>query len=207
MSLNNIISSQHLLINEYFLSVQGEGINTGRLALFIRFGQCNLVCSFCDSKKALKNYKSYSLADIEKILIKYRSKTKWIILTGGEPLLHDLSLLIKKVKHYKYKIAMETNGTIYQSWLNNIDWITVSPKSGSKINNKVIKKASELKFVIVKPEDIKFAEKFMPFEPSFLMPVNNDRKVVRMIIKYLETSKYKDYFRLGIQMHKSYKIK
>ncbi len=194
-------------INEFFLSVQGEGINSGKLALFLRFGKCNLSCSFCDTKNSLKIYFPFSLEKINLILKHYQGHTNFLILTGGEPLLYDISLLIPIIKKYKYKIAVETNGTLYQDWLKNVDWVTVSPKSKSRVHKKVLALASELKFTITKKQDLFFAEKFMPFTPSYLMPVNNSIKMAKLIMEYLKKSKYKSYFQLGIQLHKVYHFK
>ena len=202
MALNNIFP-----VNEFFLSVQGEGINSGKLALFLRFGRCNLSCSFCDSKNSLKIYYPFSLDKINLILKHYRGYTNFLILTGGEPLLYDLSSLIPIIKKYKYKIAVETNGILYQNWLKNVDWVTVSPKSKSRVHKKVLALASELKFIITKNSDLFYAEKFMPYTPSFLMPVNNNLKIAKLIVDYLKKSKYKKYFQLGIQLHKVYHFK
>ena len=194
-------------INEYFLSVQGEGLECGKPSLFLRFGKCNLRCDFCDTAPALKEYKYFSLKQIINILNRYNSKTRRLIITGGEPLLYDLEGLLSSARKFHYKIFVETNGTIYQEWLTNADHVTVSPKRGSRQNNRVLKLADELKFVIQKKIDFKFVEQFMPFEPSFLMPVDNDVRTAGLIINYLKTSTFKDCLRLGIQMQKIYQIK
>lgn len=193
-------------INEYFVSVQGEGALQGRVALFIRFGLCNLKCSFCDTKKALSKYKEYSFTQIEEILEKYRAQTQFLILTGGEPLLHNLEDLCGIAKKMKYWIAVETNGTLYQKWVKHVDYITVSPKRGEELNKKMIKQANELKFVIESQKDIDFAETFMPFLPTYLMPCNNKKNKAKLILDYLKKSPFHQFMHLGVQMHKVYKI-
>ncbi len=193
--------------NEYFFSTQGEGFHIGKLALFFRFGRCNLRCKFCDTKAALDKYTFLTLQKIKNILKKYISKTNYLILTGGEPLLYDLKEIIKYAKKLKYVIAVETNGTLYQDWLKNIDWLTVSPKKQGEINKKVLKMADELKFVIQKKSDFTFVEQFMPFFPTFLMPVDNNIKIAELILNYIKKNKSTNCIRLGIQMHKVYNIK
>ncbi|MDD5067580.1 MAG: 7-carboxy-7-deazaguanine synthase QueE [bacterium] len=195
-----------LPINEYFLSVQGEGVNSGRLALFLRFGKCNLNCSFCDTRPALTQYRNMSPAKIQKVLKQYKHSTRFIVLTGGEPLLHDLTPLIKILKRESFTIAVETNGTLYKNWLQQVDWITVSPKPGSTIIGKTLETASELKFVITRTSDLKFAEQFMPFSPAFLMPANNKKKLADMIFAYLKKSPYAGHLKLGFQMQKVFQL-
>ncbi len=194
-------------INEYFLSIQGEGSEYGELALFLRFGKCNLRCSFCDTESALDQYEFFSLNTVKNILNKYHLKTNRLIITGGEPILYDLKELIKTAKRLGYKISVETNGTLYQEWLKNVDHITVSPKDKSKQNKETLKLAKELKFVIQKKSDFKFVEKFMPFKPSFLVPADNDTEAAGLIFNYLKKSKFKDCLRLGVQMQKVYGIR
>ena len=194
-------------VNEYFLSVQGEGSQYGKLALFLRFGECNLRCSYCDTKQAFNQYKLFSLLQIESILYKFSSKTNYLIFTGGEPLLHDLSDIIIIAKKYKYKISVETNGTIYKTWLKKIDHVVVSPKQKSEQDDRTIKIADELKFVIQKKSDFKFIEKFLPFTPVYLVPVNNDSFVAALIFSYLKKNKFSESVYLGIQMHKVYNLK
>ena len=194
-------------LSEYFLSIQGEGSQSGKSALFLRFGECNLDCPFCDTKDKIYDYQFESIDTINKILEKYSSWTDLLVLTGGEPLIHDLKEIIKSAKALNYRIAVETNGTIYKDWIKNADWVTVSPKISSDLSDKILKNADELKFVITKNEDISFMEKFMPFKNVFLMPVDNDKKIADMIINYLKTSKYRTNISLGIQLHKVYNIK
>lgn len=194
-------------INEYFLSVQGEGFHNGLLALFIRFGQCNLNCDFCDTRQALFRYDMYSFKEIIKIIKKYQDKTKFIVLTGGEPLLHDLTELVSYLRKQGFKIAVETNGIIYNKWLKQVHWITLSPKKSGSVDKRILKRASELKFVISSKKDFAFIEKFLPYPRVFLMPVNNQRNMADLILHYLQRSRYKQSLRLGIQMHKVYKFK
>jgi 7-carboxy-7-deazaguanine synthase len=120
-------------INEIYKSYQGEGYNTGLEVIFIRFAGCNLKCPFCDTE-----FDSYKLMEVIEILKKVReySPCKSIILTGGEPTIRNLEPLLKSL--YKdYWIGLETNGTIDVNDISKyFNYITVSPKYNSVINQK-----------------------------------------------------------------------
>jgi len=200
-------SNIKLPVNEYFLSIQGEGYHTGQPAFFLRFGKCNLNCSFCDTRSALTEYYFFGITQILSLIKKHRMRASVLVLTGGEPALYNLTEIIVQAKKMNLNIHVETNGTLFQDWLRQVDWVTVSPKKEGRINPKVLALAKELKFVIEKKRDIKFAEKFMPFTPAYLMPVDNDKKISLMISEYLSRSRYKEYMKLGIQLQKVYGFK
>lgn len=117
-------------INEIFYSLQGEGRNTGRAAIFVRFSGCNLVCPFCDTDFAA--YRELSAADIvnEALQLLYHIETNHdrmlCVLTGGEPTLQADEALIECLHRSHFEVAMESNGTHEPP--TNIDWHTVSPK-------------------------------------------------------------------------------
>ena len=123
-------------VTEIFESFQGEGIYSGMPAIFLRLGQCNLNCEWCDTSYARKEFKEM---DVEKISKKINSsKLKTLIITGGEPLLQEkaLSSLVKKINK---KIHIETNGTLFPAQLlKKIDFISVSPKLSSSKNKNAI---------------------------------------------------------------------
>ncbi len=166
-----------LPISEIFFSIQGEGLNLGQPSVFIRLYYCNLYCVWCDSKYTWENWKNaregidfiaLSLEDIIKIISKY--DCKHVIITGGEPLIHQskLSKLVQALKERGYYVEIETNGTIAPSkeLIKAVDLFTVSPKlSNSKvkfeqrIRPEVLKVFSNLdncvfKFVIQEKEDL-----------------------------------------------------
>ena len=110
-------------INEIFYSLQGEGHNTGRAAVFVRFAGCNLRCSFCDTE-----FDSYHEMTAEEILDAIKSyPAHFIVLTGGEPTLQVDEEFVDLLHQYGYEVAMESNGT--RPAPRNLDWLTVSPKS------------------------------------------------------------------------------
>lgn len=133
-------------INEIFYSIQCEGYWSGRAAIFIRMAGCNLNCDFCDTNHATTSI--LSERDIIDIIEEYKSK--FVVITGGEPTLQDLTPLVNKLHDSGYYIAIETNGTNEIDY--DIDWITCSPKNGAKIN---LKHMDECKVVLVNGIDLR----------------------------------------------------
>ena len=145
-------------IKEIYKTIQGEGAQAGRTAVFVRFSGCNLwtgrekhresaVCQFCDTDFVGTdgvNGGSYSAKKLlEKIeLIWGKTENRLIVFTGGEPMLQLDQILAEKCKKLGFEIAIETNGTIAIEF--DIDWVCVSPKHGSEL---VVKEGNELKVV------------------------------------------------------------
>jgi len=145
-------------IKEIFLTVQGEGIRAGTVAVFLRFTGCNLwsglerdrasaVCKFCDTdfvKTDGLNGGKYVAADLaEKVASLWQGHAdRWVVCTGGEPLLQLDSRLIEALHARGFKIAVETNGTILAP--TGIDWLCVSPKADAQL---VQTSGDELKLV------------------------------------------------------------
>ena len=118
-------------VNNIFYSLQGEGRNTGRAAVFIRFAGCNLRCPFCDTE-----FDSYREMSAEEIIIEAETaiggKTAGhtfplVVLTGGEPTLQVDEAFVDLLHQQGYEVAMESNGT--RPAPKNLDWLTVSPKN------------------------------------------------------------------------------
>jgi 7-carboxy-7-deazaguanine synthase (Cx14CxxC type) len=144
------------VVKELFLTVQGEGANIGRVAVFIRFAGCNLwsgreadrakaVCQFCDTD-FVGGERFASAADLaDAAAAAWRAEGsvgRMAVLTGGEPLLQVDAALIAALKQRGFRIAVETNGT--QPLPAPIDWVCVSPKAGAPL---VLGQADELKLV------------------------------------------------------------
>jgi len=129
-------------IVEIFHSVQGEAFHSGVPHVFIRFGNCNLRCEWCDTN--FLEYEEMELDDIIDEVLKYNCKR--VIFTGGEPCLQDLKTIGSELKKYGINLSVETNGTIKVPEL--IDWICVSPKDQVYPNSKIIQRTGdELKVV------------------------------------------------------------
>jgi len=112
-------------VNDIFYSLQGEGHNTGRAAVFIRFAGCNLRCSFCDTE--FDTYREMTADDILSAITSYPAR--FVVLTGGEPTLQVDEAFVELLHAHGYEVAMESNGT--RPAPSNLDWLTVSPKGKS----------------------------------------------------------------------------
>ena len=153
---------QKYFLSEIFFSVNGEGLQIGIPMVFIRLSGCNLRCKWCDTKDSWVQNDQVSLDDIVKEVDKY--DTEWVCITGGEPLLQDIKPLIKKLQ---YKISLETNGTIYDDIIKEIDFVSVdikTPSSGMKNDFTVLQKVldttkdGQLKTVISDENDYLFVK-------------------------------------------------
>ena len=149
-------------VNEIFYSLQGEGYHAGRAAVFCRFSGCNLwtgkdadrtkaICKFCDTDfiTAEKSGGVFDTASelVSAILSYFPDYTKqgykpYVILTGGEPALQITQELISTLHESGLEVGIETNGTM--ALPEDIDWITVSPKAGTKLT---VTTGNELKLV------------------------------------------------------------
>ena len=126
---------------EIFESLQGEGRNTGRPCVFIRFAGCNLKCPWCDTD-VTKRF----TASLDELLAELaQHKAKSVILTGGEPTIQkDMPELVAALKREGYWVAVETNGTQDADWLGFVDYVACSPKRGAALRLSV---ANEVRFV------------------------------------------------------------
>ena len=130
-------------INDIFYSLQGEGHNTGRAAVFVRFAGCNLRCSFCDTE-----FDTFSEMSDEEILAAISQyPARFVVLTGGEPTLQVDEAFVELLHQHGYEVAMESNGT--RPAPQNLDWLTVSPKEvkGKREDVRGKRLADELKVV------------------------------------------------------------
>ncbi|HPS39519.1 MAG TPA: radical SAM protein [Candidatus Cloacimonadota bacterium] len=156
-------------ISEIFFSIQGESSYAGRPCIFIRFSDCNLNCTYCDTRYAFSTGKKTPIATILSEIAKYPSKL--VEITGGEPVLQEeaTDALFTALNAAGYTILLETNGSLY---LGDIpDYVVKivdvkTPGSGfgesfMKWNLKFLNEQDELKFVITSPYDYSFAREFI----------------------------------------------
>lgn len=202
---------------EKFVSINGEGLRQGELALFIRFAGCNLRCSYCDTTYSFENpkYIEESIDD----LVKYAKEQniKNITLTGGEPLLQkDINLLIEKLRKEDFRVEIETNGSIDISNFYNDDKVsyTLDYKLPiSLMENKMnlenynfISKKDSVKFVCGTKEDLEKAKTIiLKYDLQnktncLLSPVFNMINLEDMV-KFLINNNLNDV-RLCLQIHK-----
>lgn len=145
------------LINEIFYTLQGEGVHTGRPAVFVRFARCNLwtgretdrataLCQFCDTD--FTHGTRYTLPDLMTAItnLSPQERHRTVVLTGGEPTLQADAALIAALHGERFYVAMETNGT--RKPPPCLDWICVSPKAGAVLE---VRRGDELKVVYPQP--------------------------------------------------------
>ncbi len=202
-------------VKEIFYTLQGEGANTGRAAVFCRFAGCNLwngrehdrgsaVCQFCDTDFVGTNGPGGgSFAGAEAlaaaVLAAWPSEEdarRFVVCTGGEPLLQLDEPLLDALHAEGFEIAVETNGTLPP--LPGIDWLCVSPKAGAQL---VVQSGDEIKLVF--PQSGAEPERFeqLPFRHFFLQPMDGPHQQVNTeaALRYCLTH---PRWRLSLQTHK-----
>lgn len=187
---------------EHFYTLQGEGKYTGHAAYFIRLGGCDVGCVWCDVKEswAMDVHPSYSINEILNWVKKY--PVEIVVITGGEPTLHNLNELTVSLKNAGYRTHLETAGTnlITGKW----DWITLSPKKFKVPLEENLKLAKELKVVVFHKSDFDWAEKYAAkMDPNCLLYLQTewDRREenIPLILDYIAR---KPQWVLSLQTHK-----
>jgi 7-carboxy-7-deazaguanine synthase (Cx14CxxC type) len=204
-------------VKEIFYTLQGEGAQTGRPAVFCRFAGCNLwsgreqdrfkaTCQFCDTDFVGMNGENggrYRTAEIlaDRIAATWprtasNGAKRYVVCTGGEPLLQLDAMLIGALHERGFDVAVETNGT--KAAPEGLDWICVSPKANAHL---VLRTGNELKLVF--PQTLARPEQFvdLDFEHFFLQPMDGpDReRHTRATVEYCKAN---PKWRLSLQTHK-----
>ena len=135
-----------LPVMEHFYTIQGEGFHSGVACYFIRLSGCDVGCQWCDVKESWEQY-SHPLYKVEEIV-------EWV--TGGEPLIHKLDILCDLFRNKGIKCHIETSGA--HPYSGTWDWFTLSPKKRKLPLKENYSKAKELKVVISRANDFRFAE-------------------------------------------------
>jgi len=143
---------------EMFYSLQGEGYHQGKAAFFIRLAGCDVGCVWCDVKDSWDASKHPQLSIDEIVNAALAHPSKIAIVTGGEPLLHELDPLTTALKTVGFQTHIETSGSspLSGQW----DWICLSPKKFKFPLEESVAAASELKVVVFNKSDIEWAESF-----------------------------------------------
>ncbi len=203
-----------LRITEIFFSVQGEGLRQGEPTIFIRLTGCNLECSFCDTKYAWKGGKQYTTPQIleEVNTIRKISQAEWVCLTGGEPLLQDLTELAAGLKKEGFQIQVETNGLLYQDL--PVDWYSVSPKpENCDYCPEYRETAKEVKIIVIRELNIepirRLRKEFPPEIPIILQPQSNRKWSLSLGMKLISQAVKEGLrnIRLSCQLHKIYGLR
>ena len=202
-------------IKEIYYTLQGEGAQAGRAAVFCRFAGCNLwtgreedradaVCNFCDTDfvgtDGPGGGKFASVSElVDAVLTEWqggKGSRPLIVCTGGEPLLQLDSELIERLHEWGFEIAIETNGTIAVP--SGIDWICVSPKANAELIQRT---GNELKLVFPQPGAMPELFEQLDFDHFFLQPMDGPERDenTRLAIDYC--LKHPNW-RLSLQTHK-----
>ena len=201
-------------VKEIFLTLQGEGANAGRAAVFCRFSGCNLwsgqekdrglaICRFCDTDfVGLDGPGGGSFADAETLATAIESlwaggrSNRFLVFTGGEPLLQLDQALIGAIHAKGFKIAVETNGTLAPP--SGVDWLCVSPKAGAPL---VANSGSELKLVFpqqgLQPEELSR----LAFAHFWLQPMDGGERAANTAAAVAYCLDHPRW-RLSLQTHK-----
>ncbi|MFO7879666.1 MAG: 7-carboxy-7-deazaguanine synthase QueE [Bacteroidota bacterium] len=206
MTIEERYDPEKLPVLETFYSIQGEGINTGRAAFFVRIGGCDMGCRFCDSKETWDWVPDeWTAVDdlIDEIL---NSGAKSVVVTGGEPLIYDFSLFTRKCREKGLQLFLETCGA--HKFSGVWDWICLSPKPQKHPLPEFYSLASELKVIIFKPEDFDWAEETaakvskdcqLMLQPEW----SRFQDTGRWVVDYVKKNQH---WRVSVQTHKFLRI-
>lgn len=215
MYIGSGMAEKKYKIKEIFYSLQGEGFNMGKPAVFIRFSGCNLwsgsekdrdnaLCKFCDTDfKGTdgENGGIYTRMSLEDKIRELTMECRFLIFTGGEPLLQLDEHLLKHLKERGYFLAVETNGTIKAP--DFLDWITVSPKYGTEL---IQISGNELKLVFPQGGFDPIQFQHLDFQHFYLQPKDDENLEIntnKSIVFCLQNPEW----RLSLQTHKFLGIK
>lgn len=182
---------------EIFESLQGEGRNSGRPVVFVRFAGCNLKCPWCDTDFS----KRFSLS-LEELLSEIKSfKPKSVILTGGEPTIQKgIPELVAALKKEGYWIGVETNGTKAPDWLSFVDYVATSPKRGSVVG---LTSANEVRIVAENEDIVYFCREMkakIAADDYYISPCDHEGEIDFATAKSVLSQL--DGFSLSVQLHK-----
>ena len=195
-----------LPLMEHFFTIQGEGFNTGKACYFLRLGGCDVGCVWCDVKESW-DAAAHPVVSVEEMLNLVKSaKADKVVITGGEPLMYDLTALTKAFQDASIKTFLETSGAypLTGSW----DWICVSPKKFKTPLDDVLLKADELKVIVFNKSDFDWAEDHKSKVQSscklYLQPEYSVlEKMLPLIIDYV---KQHPEWTISLQTHKVMQI-
>lgn len=195
-----------LPVMEEFYSLQGEGFNTGQPAWFVRIGGCDVGCRWCDVKESWTGSLFPPVPADDVIARAAECPAKAVVVTGGEPMMHDLGYLCSGLRSYGIRTFLETSGS--QEMSGDWDWICLSPKKGSPPLSGALAAADELKVIIYEEEDLSWAEQnaalvkdgcILLLQPEW----SRSEAMIPRIVAYIKTN---PRWRISLQSHKYMRI-
>jgi organic radical activating enzyme len=200
--MTRINGQASLPVMESFYTLQGEGFHQGRAAFFIRLGGCDVGCVWCDVKESWDASKHPQRTIEELVREAELHPGRLAVITGGEPLMHELDGLTLALQQAGFETNMETSGSSPLS--GHWDWICLSPKKFKAPLPEVVKAAHELKVVIYHRSDFDWAESFArevsPTCKLYLQPEwSKADQVTPLIVDYIKAH---PQWALSLQTHK-----
>ena len=200
-----------LPVVETFHSLQGEGLHAGRSALFIRLGGCSVGCSWCDTKHSwpAERHPQRPLDELAaEVLAARDSGAAFVVVTGGEPLHHELGPLCRALQPAGLPLHLETSGVDPLS--GRFDWITLSPKPHRPPTAELLARCDELKLVVTAAADLAFAAAMAraaashrppgtPGPALLLQPVWGNEEALQLCLQHVRSH---GSWRLSLQTHK-----
>lgn len=191
-----------LPVMEHFYTIQGEGFHQGKPAYFIRLGGCDVGCVWCDVKDSWDEAKHplMNIDDLGAAAEKFPSGI--CVITGGEPLMHNLNELTKELHQKNKRTHIETSGAYPLS--GDWDWICLSPKKFKAPLPEILTRAHELKVVVFNQSDFEWAENYAARVNAscelFLQPEwSKEKEMLPLIVEYV---KQHPKWNISLQIHK-----
>ncbi|EPR70992.1 7-carboxy-7-deazaguanine synthase QueE [Cyclobacterium qasimii] len=203
---NALLSGQSLPLMEAFYTIQGEGMFSGQPAYFIRLGGCDVGCVWCDVKDSWEAER-WPIVPIQQMVAEAESfPARLVVITGGEPLMHNLGPLTSLLKEKGFQINMETSGA--HPFSGQIDWTCLSPKKFKQPVPEVYAHADELKVVVFNKSDFDFALKhaLLVNEKCHLLLQPEWSKAEIMTPLIIDFVKENPSWRVSLQTHKYMEI-
>lgn len=197
------ISNATYPVMEHFYTLQGEGFHQGKPAYFIRLAGCDVGCVWCDVKESWTALPHQIIKVSDLLLaIQQHPTCKIVVITGGEPLMHDLLPLSEALYKKGYTVHIETSGA--HPLTGKLDWICLSPKKFKAPTDEILPLAHELKIIVFNASDFLWAEKFSKNVNKdcklFLQPEwDKSAQITPLIIDYIQKN---PQWRLSLQIHK-----
>jgi 7-carboxy-7-deazaguanine synthase len=191
-----------LPLMEDFYTIQGEGFYQGHAAYFIRLGGCDVGCVWCDVKESW-DASAHPLIHVDEMTSRAKkSGTELVVITGGEPVMYDLSELTASLRNAGLKTNIETSGVypLTGTW----DWVCFSPKKFKTPDPSTYNKANELKVIIYNRSDFSWAEEHAAKVNDdchlFLQPEwSKEKEMLPLIIDYVKAN---PRWSVSLQIHK-----
>lgn len=203
----NSAAMVNLPVVETFHSIQGEGAWAGVNAFFIRLAGCDVGCPWCDTKESWNRDRHPQLSVAELTEAAFAANPTIVVVTGGEPTMHDLKPLTSALHSAGLRVHLETSGAHPLS--GDFDWITLSPKQFKAPLSSIYDQVAELKIVVKESIDFKWAEEQSAKIPSetlqYLQPewkthLSSQSLIFEYILQHPQ-------WRMSLQTHKFLQVK